>query len=383
MPVENAKLNDGNEMPVIAFGSGTVNKGTDASNLVIQAINMGFKHIDTAQTYDNEDSVGHGLQNSPLLREKLFVTTKYRSGAIQETFRGSLDKLKLKYVDLYLIHHPRFVDPDFEGSWKVLEKLKDDGFAKSIGVSNFNLEELQLISKNARIKPSVNQASPAHRIHLTFVSFAEAPITTYPGGPVDAPVSAAAERLGITPAQVIFSWVKAKGVAIVTTSSKKARLEEYLAVGDLSPLTEEEIAAIDEGGAKGPSPEYGTIPWDITPGLRVAARSPPIPEIGYGTGTALRDKDVSDWVVQAVETGFSHIDTAQMYNNEATVGNGIRKSGLARQDLFVTTKYSVGLIQEAVRSSLTKLGLSFVDLYLIHIPEAVQGASKAPGGKWN
>ncbi|KAG6864527.1 hypothetical protein C0991_008928 [Blastosporella zonata] len=117
-------------------------------------------------------------------------------------------QLGLSYVDLYLIHHPRSVAPDFAASWKVLEKLKDDVLTKSMGLGNFNLEELQLISKTARIKPSNSTLSGP------LVEYCEKhhTITTYPDGPVDATVQAAAERLGVTPAQVIFSWVKAKGV---------------------------------------------------------------------------------------------------------------------------------------------------------------------------
>ncbi|KAG6836344.1 hypothetical protein H0H93_008954 [Arthromyces matolae] len=88
---------------------------------------------------------------------------------------------------------------------------------------------------------------------MTHYAFPISPLTKFPGGPVDLPVNAIAKRLGITPNQVIFAWVKAKGAVIVTTSSKKSRLEEYLAVGDLSPLSDEDIAAIDEAGAKGPS----------------------------------------------------------------------------------------------------------------------------------
>ncbi|KAG6841591.1 hypothetical protein C0991_009347 [Blastosporella zonata] len=261
------KLNDGNEIPAIGFGSGSVNKGRDATDLVCRAIEAGFSHIDTAQAYRNEDGVGEAIRESGLARNEVFVTTKYSSGVIQDTFSESLDKLGLKYVDLYLIHHPEYVAPDLEGSWKILEKFKDDGLTKSIGVSNFGVEHLQTIIKIARIKPAVNQIEfhpytyarnkpllaycAKHGIVIEAYS-SLAPITKFPGGPVDAPINAAAKRLGITSNQVIFAWVKAKGAVIVTTSSKKERLEEYLAVGDLPPLTKEEILAIDEAGAKGP-----------------------------------------------------------------------------------------------------------------------------------
>ncbi|KAG6809711.1 hypothetical protein H0H92_015046 [Tricholoma furcatifolium] len=268
MPFGTVKLNDGNEIPAIGFGSGSVNKGRDATDLVARAIESGFSHIDTAQAYQNEESVGVAIRESGLARDALFVTTKYKSGGYREAFNESLHKLGLKYVDLYLIHTPGFVAPDFEGSWRALEQFKEEGLTKSIGVSNFEVEHLQTIIKIAKIKPAVNQIefhpytyaknkplleyAAKHGIVIEGYS-SLAPITKYPGGPVDAPINAIVKRLGITPNQVIFAWVKAKGVVIVTTSSRKERLEEYLAVGDLPPLSDEDIAAIDEAGAKGPA----------------------------------------------------------------------------------------------------------------------------------
>ncbi|KAG6856967.1 hypothetical protein H0H87_011637 [Tephrocybe sp. NHM501043] len=287
MPFGNIKLNDGNQIPGIGFGSGSVNKGKDVTDIVHQAIEAGFSHLDTAQAYQNEESVGEALRESGLAREELFVTTKYSSGLIRNSFDESLRKvcvsgltlisrhpnpnipiqLGLTYVDLYLIHHPRTVLPDFEGSWRSFEKIKEDGLAKSVGVSNFDVEDLRAVVKIARIKPAVNQIEfhpYTYTKHKPLLEYAAkhgivieaysslAPITKFRGGPVDAPVEAAAKRLDITSNQVIFAWVRAKGAVIVTTSSKKERLEEYLAVADLPPLTDEEIQAIDEAGAKGP-----------------------------------------------------------------------------------------------------------------------------------
>jgi len=274
MPFGNVKLNDGNEIPAIAFGTGSVNKGKDATDLVLQAIEAGFSHIDTAQLYGNEDGVGEAIRESGLSRKELYVTTKYSSGQIQKTARESLVQLGLQYVDLYLIHFPSSVESDFEGAWKEFEKIKEHGLARSIGVSNFNLEQLQTILKFAKIKPAVNQIrfhpynyaehkslleySAKHGI-VTEAYSSLTPITKLPGGPVDAPINAAAKRLGITPTQVLMSWVRAKGAVIVTTSSKKARLEEYLAVADLPHLTDDEIAAIDQAGAKGPPASRKTM----------------------------------------------------------------------------------------------------------------------------
>ncbi|KAK7048634.1 Aldo/keto reductase [Favolaschia claudopus] len=266
MPFENVHLNDGNEIPAIAFGTGSEMKGKDVTHYCAQALDSGFSHIDTAQYYGTEATVGQAIQESGLPRSDLYVTTKYHHGEIQFSVRASLHYLKLQYLDLYLIHGPSLV-PDLEAAWKQFERIKDDGLAKSIGVSNFSLEQLQSVVKTARILPAVHQISfnpynyaqnkalleysAKHGI-VTEAYSSLAPITKYPGGPVDAPVAAAAKRLGITPTQVILLWVKSKGVVIVTTSRTKSRLEEYIEVGDLPPLTDDEIAAIDAAGAKGP-----------------------------------------------------------------------------------------------------------------------------------
>ncbi|KAF9464109.1 Aldo/keto reductase, partial [Collybia nuda] len=267
MPFENIKLNDGNEIPAIAFGTGTAHFGKDATEYVAQALEAGFSHIDTAQFYDNEDSVGTAIRESGLARSELYITTKYSSDPIQQSIRSSLTKLGLKYVDLYLIHFPEAVGGDFEGSWREFEKVQESGLSKSIGVSNYNLEQLQAVMKIARIPPTVNQISlnPYNYVnHKALLEYSHkhgivteaysslAPITKYPGGLVDIPVNAAAKRRGATPDQIIMAWVRAKGAVIVTTSSKKARLHEYLAVADIEPLTESEVAAIDEAGANGP-----------------------------------------------------------------------------------------------------------------------------------
>ncbi|KII90622.1 hypothetical protein PLICRDRAFT_52347 [Plicaturopsis crispa FD-325 SS-3] len=267
MPFEPVLLNDGYKLPTIAFGTGSALYERDASELVGQAIDVGFDHIDTAQIYKNEDSVGTAIKNSGLARSDLYVTTKYGGGDIQTEVRTSLLKLGLSFVDLYLIHNPKFVENDPEGAWKELEKIKADGLSKSIGVSNFNLEQLQTLIKTANIKPAVNQIrfhpynyaehkslleySAKHGI-VTEAYSSLTPITKTPGGPVDEPINVAAKRIGATPTQVILSWVRSKGVVIVTTSRSKEHLKEYLAVPDLPPLTADEIAAIDEAGAKGP-----------------------------------------------------------------------------------------------------------------------------------
>ncbi|KAG1906390.1 NADP-dependent oxidoreductase domain-containing protein [Suillus fuscotomentosus] len=265
MPFGTVTLNDGNEFPTIAFGTGSTMKFKDVSDYVGQAIENGFSHIDTAQFYQTETYVGLAIKESGLPRSSLYITTKYSGpGKSQQAIHQSLNKIGISYVDLYLVHFPALFS---ESVWQELEKMKKDGLTRSIGVSNFTLEDLQKLLKTAVTKPAVNQIRfhpynyASHKALLEYCSkrniIVEAygslnSITQNPGGPVDAVVNAAAKRIGATPNQVIFSWVRSKGVSIVTTTRSKERLQEYLAVEDLPPLTAEEIAAIDDAGAKGP-----------------------------------------------------------------------------------------------------------------------------------
>ncbi|KAF9243808.1 NADP-dependent oxidoreductase domain-containing protein [Melanogaster broomeanus] len=268
MPFGTVKLLDGRELPMIAFGTGSTMKYKDVTDYVEQALDNGFCHIDTAAFYQTEKYIGIALRESGLPRSSVYITTKYsnKDVTVRESMRNSLENLGLTFVDLYLVHFPGTLE-DIEIGWREFESLKEDGLAKSIGVSNFSLEQLQLLFKTAREKPVVNQ------IELHPYNYAENKellaycakqgivveaygslnsITQNPGGPVDAVVDAIANRIDATPNQVIFAWVKSKRAAIVTTSRSKERLHEYLAVADLPPLTPEEIAAIDEAGAQGP-----------------------------------------------------------------------------------------------------------------------------------
>ncbi|OBZ71476.1 NAD/NADP-dependent indole-3-acetaldehyde reductase [Grifola frondosa] len=244
-------------MPAIAFGTGSKLKGQDVTECVEQAIETGFSHIDTAQWYANEDSIGKAIRETALERSELFVTTKWSGRtSIPGGVRDSLDKASIHVV------------PNAGDVWREFEKIKEEGLTKSIGVCNYSLPKLQELVKTASIIPAVNQILfhpynyAENKELLEFCTqhgiVIEAygsliPITKLRDGPVDKPVQAAAKRLNATPRQVILSWVRSKGVVIVTASSSKEYFQEYLAVADLPPLTEEEVAAIDEAGARGRS----------------------------------------------------------------------------------------------------------------------------------
>ncbi|KJA14207.1 hypothetical protein HYPSUDRAFT_460251 [Hypholoma sublateritium FD-334 SS-4] len=269
MPWEIKKFNDGNEIPGIGFGTWKIPVGDTTVDQVDQAISVGFSHIDTAQAYRNEFEAGKAIKESGLARSDIFITTKY-SGLggldIETSIKDSLKNLGVHYIDLYLIHSPRLAVPDIPTVWAEMEGLKNAGLVKSIGISNFSVKDTQVLLASAKIPPAVNQIMLQPYNYAAQKSLLELsaekgivieayspllPVTTYPGGPVDKPVKAAANRLGVTDDQVLLAWAKAKGAVVLTSSSKKSRLEGYINAGDLV-LTDDEIAAIEEAGAKGP-----------------------------------------------------------------------------------------------------------------------------------
>ena len=157
------KLNDNTTIPLLAFGTGTALYGKDAEVMVTAAINAGFTHVDCAQVYRNEESLGAGIAAAGKPREQLFVTTKLHRPAegksVRDTLIESLAKLRLEYVDLFLIHTPlNFPEPGrLKVVWKEMEALKKEGLARSVGVSNFRVAQLREILDGAEFPPSINQ----------------------------------------------------------------------------------------------------------------------------------------------------------------------------------------------------------------------------------
>lgn len=268
MPWDIIKLNDGHSIPSIAFGTWKLGNGQGPTDQVDQALSVGFGHVDTAQAYRNEAEAGVAIRESGLARKDIFITTKY-SGLdgldIPTSINNSLTNLGVTYVDLYLIHHPRLAVPDIPTAWKQMEELKEKGLVKSIGVSNFGVAELEILLASAKVKPAANQIllhpyvfarqepimeyGANHGI-VTEAYSALIPITELPGGPLDEPLNIIAKRLNATNDQVLLAWVKSKGAVVVTTSSKKYRLEGYLRAADLA-LTSDDISALDKAGARG------------------------------------------------------------------------------------------------------------------------------------
>ncbi|KAI0263346.1 Aldo/keto reductase [Gloeopeniophorella convolvens] len=271
------KLNDDTTIPVLAFGTGTALYGKSAQELATAAINAGFVHLDGAQAYQNEDSLGAGIAAAGKPRGELFVTTKLgklpEGKSVRDSLVDSLAKLQLDYVDLFLVHTPtHWPEPGrLKAVWKEVEALKKEGLARSIGVSNFRPAQFREILDGAEIVPSVNQIEFHPYVYKDLQPTLEfqkqhnivtesfgglSPIFRFPGGPLDPVLTTIAKRVSetigkpFTEAQVLFLWQREKGIVIVTTTTKESRLAGLLGTLDAPKLTEEEIAAIDEAGAK-------------------------------------------------------------------------------------------------------------------------------------
>jgi diketogulonate reductase-like aldo/keto reductase len=197
-------------------------------------------------------------------REKLFVTTKYKAGKpVEEAFETSLNKLGLEYVDLYLIHNPFWAksEEELQQVWASLEKIKESGRAKSIGVSNFLISHLETILRTAKIPPSINQVEfhpylqhgdlipYMQKRHIAVAAYAPlTPITRAPGGPVDPIYATLAQKYGVDAGAIGLRWVIDQGIVVITTSSNEQRLHAYLSNVPSFKLTGKEIEEISKAG---------------------------------------------------------------------------------------------------------------------------------------
>ena len=161
MSISSVKLNDGNAIPWLGFGTGTALYGKDCAKIIASAVQNGFTHLDGAQVYRNEEWLGEGIVASGKPRSELFVTTKVHKmtpgQTVRETLVESLKKLKTDHVDLFLIHSPVNHPGQLKEMWKAVEALKKEGLTRSIGVSNFRVKDLEQIMQDAEFVPSVNQ----------------------------------------------------------------------------------------------------------------------------------------------------------------------------------------------------------------------------------
>ncbi|WP_431917128.1 aldo/keto reductase [Micromonospora wenchangensis] len=278
--VPDISLNDGNTIPQLGFGVYQI-EPKDTAEAVGRALEIGYRHIDTAEMYGNEAEVGEAVRASGLDRGEVFVTSKLNNGFhrpqdARRAFESTLSALKMDYVDLFLIHWPlptRY-DGDFVSTWKTLEEFQRDGRARSIGVSNFQVPHLERLAAEADVVPAVNQIEVhpyltneqvrAYGSEHNILTEAWSPIAQ--GRVLDDPtIVDVAEQVGRTPAQVVLRWHVQRGDIVFPKSTTPKRIEENFQLFDftLDDTAMERISRLDKGeaGRTGPSPdEFDYIP---------------------------------------------------------------------------------------------------------------------------
>ncbi len=272
--VPNISLNDGNTIPQLGFGTYQIDP-QDTVEAVSQALEIGYRHIDTAEMYGNEAEVGEAIRTSGIDRGEIFVTSKlnnsfHEPGDAREAFDTTLSKLGMDYVDLFLIHWPlptRF-NGDYVSTWQTLEEFHRDGRSRSIGVSNFQPDHLERLASETDTVPAINQIE----VHPYFTNDAarrygqEHGIATEAWSPIaqggvldDSTVAQIAEKVGKTPAQVILRWHLQLDHIVFPKSVTPSRMRENFDLFDfeLEQDDVDEISALDKGedGRTGPHPD--------------------------------------------------------------------------------------------------------------------------------
>jgi diketogulonate reductase-like aldo/keto reductase len=246
------KLADGNEIPVLGLGVWQVPNGAETENAVRWALELGYRHIDTAQAYGNEESVGRALHASGVPRDEVFITTKFYPGNQdpEAEAQRSLERLGVDQVDLYIIHWPQG-GPTW--AWPGMERAHERGYARSIGVSNFSVSELDELLSVAEVSPVVNQVqfSPFEYRRKLLDACEERGIAVEAYSPLgtgrhlsDARVREIAERVGHTPAQVLLRWCVQRDLIVIAKSTHRERLEENAQIFDFE-LSDDDLAALD------------------------------------------------------------------------------------------------------------------------------------------
>lgn len=272
-------LNNGVQIPQLGLGVWQVENGQEATDAVSAAISAGYRLIDTAAAYGNEESVGKAIHSATVPREELFITTKlwnsdHSHDRALKAFDASLQRLGLDYVDLYLIHWPVPAQGKYVEAWKALEEIYQSGRAKAIGVCNFEPEHLDTLLEHAEITPAVNQIElHPHLQQRTLRDYCEqrgihieswSPI----GGGGDklnlldnATIVTIADKHRKTPAQVVIRWHLQLGLIVIPKSVHAERIQQNSDVFDFELDNDDmaKISALDTDTRRGPDPNEMNI----------------------------------------------------------------------------------------------------------------------------
>jgi diketogulonate reductase-like aldo/keto reductase len=254
--MQTVKLNNGVEIPILGFGVFQIIDPAECERCVIEAIQTGYRHIDTAASYKNEEAVGRGIKNSGIPREELFITTKLwiQSHGYEDTLKAfdrSLNRLQCDTIDLFLIHQPF---GDVYGEWRAMEELYEQGKIRAIGVSNFLPDRIMDLMIHNKIKPAINQieVNPYQQQIETqqfledndvrveaWAPFAEAKNNIFE----NEHLQAIAKKHNKSVAQVILRWLVQRGIVALAKTTRTARMLENISVFDFE-LSPEDMALI-------------------------------------------------------------------------------------------------------------------------------------------
>jgi 2,5-diketo-D-gluconate reductase A len=275
MTVPSIALHDGVEIPQLGFGVFQV-PPEETQDVVGLALDVGYRHIDTAAAYRNEKGVGAALAASGLPREDVFVTTKLWNSqqgydSTLAAFDASLGRLGLDYVDLYLIHWPMPTEDRFVDTWRAFERIHEEGRARTIGVSNFRVPDLERLEAETERRPTINQIELHPQLQQAELRawHAERGIATEAWSPLaqgdlldDRTIVRVAESHGKTPAQAILRWHLQIGNVVIPKSVTPERIRENIEIFDFE-LSDEDMAAfaeLDSGERIGPNPDRFVAP---------------------------------------------------------------------------------------------------------------------------
>lgn len=257
-------LNNGIQMPIIGFGVFQITDPVECEECVYEALMNGYRLIDTASAYQNEEAVGKAIKRSGIPREEIFVTTKLwiQDAGYENTklaFEKSLEKLQLDYLDLYLIHQPY---GDVYGSWQAMEELYEEGKIKSIGVSNFHPDRLLDLIMNNKVVPVMNQIEnhPFYQQVEKVSQMNEMGVLVESWGPLaegkldiftNETLTTIGQKYNKSVAQVILRWLTQRGIVVIPKSVHKERITENIHIFDfeLSEKDMEEISLLDTGNS--------------------------------------------------------------------------------------------------------------------------------------
>ena len=261
-------LADGTVMPLLGLGVWQVPDGPTCVHAVRSALELGYRHIHTAQAYGNESSVGQALRGSGIARDEVFITTKFHPGRRDPLKEAaySIEQLQVDYVDLYLVHWP---GGGATWAWPGMEAAHARSYARAIGVSNFDPDELDQVLAGATVAPVVDQVhfNPSAYRKALLNACAERDIALEAYSPLgtgaqldDLVVTGIADRLGRTPAQVLLRWCVQRGVPVITKSTHRDRIAENAQIFDFD-LSADDMVELDRLDRSGQTREAMERKW--------------------------------------------------------------------------------------------------------------------------